>query len=86
VAHSGYVVRMVEIGDNTMRWLVLRCRRAGIPAEIDSADDADLMKKVQAMADDRMMGELDFDFMTDQVEVYFFIGPKIKRFMTLMAN
>lgn len=67
-----------------MRWLVLRPIRYKFPPEIEAKDMRDLERTVQGLADTYGYGELEFDEMTDQVDVYFFRGPKIKRFMTLV--
>jgi hypothetical protein len=69
-----------------MKWIVLKSRNAKFPATFDAATERELMEKVQTWADERNYGELDFDVMTDQIDVFHFRGPKVYRFATLIPG
>jgi hypothetical protein len=69
-----------------MRWITLRSRSAKFPESYEAPTERELIKAIQAWADERNFGELDFDVMTDQIDVFSFRGPKVYRFATLVPG
>jgi len=73
-------------------WMVMFSYLSGPPDRYDARDDEHLERQVQTFADAKRVrrdrppiGTLEFDWMTDQVDVYFQRNGRRIRFMTLMA-
>jgi hypothetical protein len=73
-----------------MRWKFMRSWLVTIPDHIDAIDDADLERQLQQIANAKSrppkIGQLTFDWATDQVDAYFERNGKRLLFATMMPE
>jgi hypothetical protein len=68
-----------------MKWITLRGRNTKFPVAFEAADTHDLLKQVTAWADETNL-ELDVDEMTDQIDLFYYRGPRTYRLATLIPG